>query len=306
MASEVPVSVLLPSYNYAHYLPLAIESVVKQRHSLWELIIVDDGSTDDSRFIAESFAAQDSRIRFLCHPDGGNHGLASTLLRGLSATRYDYIAFLEADDTWEEGSLEQRLPLMCMPGTALVFNSPRLLVEKGRNAVYYEELNVILEQVVAKRSPAQVFAVELFAMNLVPCFSCVLADRSMLLTSDFSSPTAPLLDKWLWQQMALKGMCRYLAKPLTHWRLHSESYIAREYKTESAAERSHWHERSIACACVNGPLPPSFFIYRYLPDTFCILLRVFIKTKALGTLFTLRALARRISEKMRKIIQNEH
>ena len=79
----------------------AIESVLCQRFEDWELLIVDDGSTDVSREIAERYASIDpSRISVFAHPDLTNHGLSSTLNLGIAQARAQFIAFLDADDIW--------------------------------------------------------------------------------------------------------------------------------------------------------------------------------------------------------------
>lgn len=107
VASSMPsISVIIPSYNYESYMYEAIKSVLLQSLKDFELIIVDDGSTDDSMAVARSFAGQDQRITVLQHPDGKNHGLAATLQLGVAESKGEYIAFLEADDIWLSTCLE--------------------------------------------------------------------------------------------------------------------------------------------------------------------------------------------------------
>ena len=116
------ISVIIPSYNYESYMYEAIKSVLLQSLKDFELIIVDDGSTDDSMAVARSFAGQDQRITVLQHPDGKNHGLAATLQLGVAESKGEYIAFLEADDIWLSTCLEQKIPAL----RGSMFMSPEL------------------------------------------------------------------------------------------------------------------------------------------------------------------------------------
>jgi glycosyltransferase involved in cell wall biosynthesis/SAM-dependent methyltransferase len=101
LGRQPAVSVLMPVFNAARYVAEAIESVRAQTLNGWELIIVDDGSTDDSYAIACSYAQREpDRIRVFRHPDRANHGLSRTANRALAEACGNYIAFLDADDTW--------------------------------------------------------------------------------------------------------------------------------------------------------------------------------------------------------------
>src|ERR1035441_7330528 len=90
------ISVLIPTYNYARYLPEAIESVLEQDLRDLEVLISDDGSTDGSAEVIACYAAKDSRIRFQIHP--ANLGMVQNWNWCLSAARGEYIKFLFGDD----------------------------------------------------------------------------------------------------------------------------------------------------------------------------------------------------------------
>ncbi len=89
------LSIILDNYNYAIYLKQAIESVLFQTYTDFELIVVDDGSTDGSREIIEKYAAQDSRIKPIFKPNGGQ---ASAFNAGFAASQGEIICFLDSDD----------------------------------------------------------------------------------------------------------------------------------------------------------------------------------------------------------------
>jgi peptidoglycan/xylan/chitin deacetylase (PgdA/CDA1 family)/SAM-dependent methyltransferase len=119
------VSVVMPMYNAAPFLAEAIESVLCQQFEDWELLIIDDGSTDASREIAERYASADPcRIRVFRHPDLANHGLSSTLNLGIARSRADIIAFLDADDTWLSDRLSHDVDVLRKnPSACAVFSN---------------------------------------------------------------------------------------------------------------------------------------------------------------------------------------
>ena len=89
------VSVVIPAFNYAHFLPQAIASVLGQTHPTLELLLVDDGSTDDTRAVVAAIA--DPRVRYLWQE---NSGLSAARNTGLREARHPFVAFLDADDMW--------------------------------------------------------------------------------------------------------------------------------------------------------------------------------------------------------------
>lgn len=92
------VSIIMPCYNAGKYIREAIESVLNQTYSDWELIIVDDGSTDNSMDIAERLAISDSRIRLIMQP---NAGACRARNNGIEHANGEYVKFLDADDILE-------------------------------------------------------------------------------------------------------------------------------------------------------------------------------------------------------------
>ncbi|WP_369726005.1 glycosyltransferase family 2 protein [Bradyrhizobium sp. LLZ17] len=124
------VSCIIIVYNGEEFLGEAVESVLAQSFADWELLIVDDGSTDSSRGIAQRFAqAFPGNIRSLCHADGRNHGMSSTRNLGLSHARGDYVAFLDADDVW--------LPNKLMAQVAVLDAQPDVGATYGRALIWH-------------------------------------------------------------------------------------------------------------------------------------------------------------------------
>jgi glycosyltransferase involved in cell wall biosynthesis len=103
------VSIITPSYNAAPYIKQTILSVQRQTLTDWEMIIVDDGSTDNTRDIVRELSASDSRIKLVEKENGGS---ASARNLGLSMVQGDYIQFLDADDTIDSHKLEKQCRIM--------------------------------------------------------------------------------------------------------------------------------------------------------------------------------------------------
>lgn len=95
LADRCIISIIIPCYNHAHYLPFAVQSVLAQTCAQWEAIVVDDGSTDDTRTVAARFS--DPRVRYHYQE---NQGLSAARNAGIRIARGDYLAFLDADDEW--------------------------------------------------------------------------------------------------------------------------------------------------------------------------------------------------------------
>ena len=103
------ISIITPCYNAAPYIANTIQSVQNQTISDWEMIIVDDGSSDNSVEIIQKIIAQDSRIKLIQKENGGS---ASARNLALSIAQGEYIQFLDSDDTIENKKLERQITLM--------------------------------------------------------------------------------------------------------------------------------------------------------------------------------------------------
>lgn len=125
------VSVIIPVYNGTRHLETAIDSVLAQTYRRLELLVVDDGSSDDSLAMARRYAdAVPDRVTALQHPGGVNLGVAET--RNLAAVRAKgtYLAFLDADDRWLPTKLEKQVALMeSDPDIGLTYTKSLILRE---------------------------------------------------------------------------------------------------------------------------------------------------------------------------------
>lgn len=101
------VSIITPVYNREKQLPKAIDSVIKQTYRNWELIIIDDRSTDNTKEAVSRYIGKDKRIKYIKNTH--KQGPAGARNQGIEVAKGDYIAFLDSDDFWEEDKLEIQL-----------------------------------------------------------------------------------------------------------------------------------------------------------------------------------------------------
>lgn len=104
------VSIIIPSYNHARFLSHCLESVKAQSFEEWEIILIDDGSTDDSVSIARRYAEQDSRIRVFVNER--NLGTYGSQQRALEMAQGEFVAILNSDDFWNPKKLERQAALL--------------------------------------------------------------------------------------------------------------------------------------------------------------------------------------------------
>lgn len=116
--SEPLVSVIMPAYNAGKFIDESIRSVIAQSFTGWELIVVDDGSVDNTKQIVEHFCNADSRIKYFFQTNG-KQGKARN--KGIAQARGKYIAFLDADDVWLPQKLEVQLKEIEEKNVDLVF-----------------------------------------------------------------------------------------------------------------------------------------------------------------------------------------
>ena len=122
-AGTPAVSIIVSFLDAGPFLREAIDSVFAQTCSDWELLLVDDGSTDASSGIACEYAARNpDRVRYLQHPGGKNRGASASRNLGIAAAAGRFIAFLDADDVWLPHKLERQLEILReRPEAAMVY-----------------------------------------------------------------------------------------------------------------------------------------------------------------------------------------
>ena len=176
------VSVVVPVHNAGPYLVEAIESVRAQRYGAWELLLVDDGSSDDSGAVAGRYAAADpGRISLLRHPDGRSHGASASRNLGLARARGEFVAFLDADDVWLPEHLAELVAgLGSAPGAGFVY-SRSLYWYSWRHPAPRRDYIPRLHVPAGRPIPPPEFLIRCVqGTATVPCTSSILLRRSLL------------------------------------------------------------------------------------------------------------------------------
>jgi len=196
-SEQLFVSVIMPTYNSEKFIGETIESVIGQTYKSWEMIVVDDGSTDKTEVIVRFYMSKDPRIKYL--PLGYNSGRPAVPRNyGIKHAKGEYIAFLDSDDLWLPGKLEKQIKLFQISNeTAMVYTrfqtiegdtiSSRIFPENSR----YKSGNLFKS---------------LYLRSFVAC-SSVMVKRSVLDQVGFFSTDPDLIaieDTDLWLRIALK------------------------------------------------------------------------------------------------------
>lgn len=122
------VSVITPAYNCEKYIEECIESVLNQTYNNWEMIIVNDKSSDNTQSIIESYVEKDSRIRLFNQEK--NAGVAAARNKALELSEGRFVAFLDSDDAWKSNKLEKQLGFMLENSYGFTFTAYEIMSDK--------------------------------------------------------------------------------------------------------------------------------------------------------------------------------
>ena len=211
------VSTIIPTYNSAQYITIAIESVLKQTYPNYEIIVIDDGSTDNTFDIIKKFSDQ---IVYIYKPNGGP---ASARNLGIKKSSGEYIAFLDADDYWLPDRLAIQINyLKEKPHVALVHSNTWIL-ENG--------IEPYLAFTNYKPSSGLIFK-ELFLNNHINLLTVMLKRKYFDAANGFdeNKELIGFEDYDLWLRIALECSIAYIDKVVSVYRVH-DSNISNETKS---------------------------------------------------------------------------
>ncbi len=225
-------SVLVPTYNQANYLPMALDSLLAQSYPNWEALVVNDGSTDDTQRVAEGYAIRDSRIRVF-HKNNG--GVGSALNEGLRQASGEWICWLSSDDLFEPEKLAIH--------HQAINEKPRSLFFFTDFSLYYEAQNQKCVSSLEYRSlipPKDWQVIQFFKVNYVNGIS-IAVHRSIFKTIGFFSPYLRYgQDFDLWLRIASKFPLDFIDKLTSITRIHCN-------QTTNTLPVAGGYESAIAC-----------------------------------------------------------
>lgn len=202
---EPLVSILMLTYNRASYLKQAIESVLQQSYQNFELIIIDDGSTDNTTSVLAGF--KDARIRLVLHKE--NKGLLARRQESLLLAQGTYVAVLDSDDLWESEKLATQITyLESHPDCVLIGTWITRIDETGnpRGTTNYANEDAFIRR-------------KIFWRNQFAHSSVLMRKDALDKTSGYRFPLDEDLDLFL--QIGLHGTFANIPEPLTKYRVHA-------------------------------------------------------------------------------------
>lgn len=224
------VSIIMPVHNGAVYLAEAIQSILAQTYLGWELIIVDDGSTDDSLTIANEFAHQDDRIRVLHQ---ANRGLPGALNAGLRRATGRYVAVLAQDDQWLPSYLQTTVAVLeANPEAGAVYALAQMMDINGHN---------LPQRVGRIVTPDQLYDRLIDGNFILAC--TVMMRRSALDAVGWYDETLYSEDWDLWLRLAAAYPILAVPDVLLRYRVHDKNMTAQLAKMEQcmfAVVRKHF------------------------------------------------------------------
>ena len=219
MAEHQPlVSVIMPCYNMERFVTDTIGSVMGQTFADWELLIVDDASTDRTASLVQGFVGKDERIRFSVNAK--HAGIASTRNRCIQQSKGRFLAFLDADDIWHPEKLEQQMRFMLERHIGFSYTSYDLVDEGGKP----------LEKTV--KTAGDLNYKDYLRNTIIGC-STVMVDTELVgpvVVPDFRTSE----DAATWLDILKKGFKAYaIEKPLTSYKIRRNSASSNKLKASA-------------------------------------------------------------------------
>jgi glycosyltransferase involved in cell wall biosynthesis len=223
------VSIVVPIFNSDRFLGEALDSVLAQSYQQWELLLVDDGSTDESPEIAKRYARlSPGRIFYLEHPEHRNSGTCTSRNLGVRRSRGEFVALLDSDDIWLPEKLEQQVEMMqTHPEIGLVCGP----------SIYFEEGEIGGERIPPLAPPGVYLPPGLIGhlppvgVTEAPCPSSFLMRRELLDTvggfEECFDPSSPFEDQAFLAKVYLRTPVLISDKCWTRYRCHSASCCGR-------------------------------------------------------------------------------
>lgn len=222
---ETPlVSVIMPNYNGEKYLAEAIESVLNQTYTHWELIAVDDGSKDNSVSIIQTYASKDNRIKLVINPI--NKGLSASRNEGLKVCEGEFVCFLDSDDIFLPNKLADQVKCLLENGSVGLVYSNQLIGD--------EKLNITDRSVYVMPT---IGLKEFMSIRNLFSTLCVMIRRSVIKEVGYFDVSLAGGEDWdYWIRCSEKTSFYHLKTDVAVYRLHSAQMHHNMPKMKSARE----------------------------------------------------------------------
>lgn len=216
-------SVVVTSYNYEQYLPQTLDSILAQTYENYEVVIVDDGSKDNSVELIKKYTDKYPNFHLYQHENGVNKGLPASVKLGVEKAKGDYVAFLESDDYWHEDKLLEVVKMINKhPDAVIISNNIHVFGDVVETLYALKYLRDVLSPLKEKNEIKASLDLE----NTIPTFSSVVIKRNVLLLCNFDTPIPAYIDLFLYKQIFAKYPLYFIDQKLTFWRRHTRNYNA--------------------------------------------------------------------------------
>lgn len=215
------VSVISPAYNHEKFIADCIESVLAQTYSNWEMIIIDDGSTDSTYSIACSYALRDTRIRPFTQDNIGIFRLGESYNFALGKSTGKYVAVLECDDVWMPDKLQIQVEELEKKSECILSWGQAYLSSIDLSYNYYLAPRNDTDEPLFYNKPAGIFLKKFIYSTLIPALTLVIRRDALIETGGFIQGfNLPLVDIPTTLELLMKGEFAYIPRPLGKWRIY--------------------------------------------------------------------------------------
>jgi len=229
------VSIISPTYNHQNYISECIQSVIDQTLTEWEMIIVDDGSTDNTLNICREFEKKDNRIRVLTQENTGIFKLSETYNRALKLAQGNYIAILEGDDYWGPDKLKLQVELLDRDMEVVLCWGQAKCVSSDGNTIYniYPDAKSEESDNFNNDPVGKILNVLLYK-DWIPALTIMIRKNVLVKAGGFVQISGlPAVDLPTIMQLSLVGKFGFVPKQLGCWR----NYLGQITKIYPAAIR---------------------------------------------------------------------
>jgi len=223
------VSIVVTCYNQACFLEQAFGSIMNQTYKDFEIIVVDDGSQDNSLEIIKKIAQQNPyKIKICFHENHQNKGIFKSHALGVSLSKGRYVAFLEADDWWANNYLERKVEILNKYQDVGVVFSPYKIISEGGYGYDMMLRQWLIQRFLLKDKPIFNFA-NLITRNNVATFSAFVVRKSLFLNikPPYDSRIA-FYDWWVLVFFSIQTKFYYDSQSNIYWRHHRSSMLGRQ------------------------------------------------------------------------------
>lgn len=215
------VSIISPAYNHEKYIADCIRSVQAQTFGNWEMIIIDDGSTDATFAIAQQYAAADSRIKAFTQQNVGIFRLAESYNFALGKSEGKYIAILECDDTWLPVKLAKQVEALEKSSGSVLCWSRAYTASADLSHVYKVLPEKIDDENIYFNNPPGIFLEKLMKTG-IPALTVLIRRENLAAAGGFlQGHGLPLVDMPTLIELTMQGTFEFIGEPLGFWRIYA-------------------------------------------------------------------------------------